>query len=91
MSADTPATTGYGEPIQKLFKLKDGEKIIAAISMDDRVLPPKATAIDEKHPENAPKVHGLAVTSDGYSLRFGFDGFREASTRSGRSPAKPSG
>ena len=33
---DIPATTGYGEPIQKLFKLKDGEKIVAAISMDDR-------------------------------------------------------
>src|SRR5690606_19505424 len=24
---DIPATTGYGEPIQKLFKLKDGERI----------------------------------------------------------------
>ena len=23
---DVPASTGYGEPIQKLFKLKDGEK-----------------------------------------------------------------
>src|SRR5688500_3136164 len=40
---DIPATTGYGEPIQKLFKLKDGEKIVAAVSMDDRVLPAKAT------------------------------------------------
>ena len=86
---DVPATTGYGEPIQKLFKLKDGEKIVGAISMDDRVLPPKATAIDDKHPDAAPKVHGLAVTSDGYSLRFGLDGFREASTRSGRRFARP--
>ena len=25
---DVPASTGYGEPIQKLFKLKDGEKIV---------------------------------------------------------------
>jgi DNA gyrase subunit A len=87
---DIPTTTGYGEPIQKLFKLKDGEKIVAAISMDDRVLPPKATAINEKNPEAAPKTHGLAVTSDGYSLRFGLDGFREASTRSGRRYARPS-
>jgi len=88
---DIPATTGYGEPIQKLFKLKDGEKIVSAISMDDRVLPPKATAIDEKNPDTAPKLHGLAVTSDGYSLRFGFDGFREVSTRSGRKYARPAG
>ncbi|MEZ4372171.1 MAG: DNA gyrase subunit A [Polyangiaceae bacterium] len=29
---DIPATTGYGEPIQKLFKLKDGEAIVSAMS-----------------------------------------------------------
>ncbi len=86
---DIPATTGHGEPIQKLFKLKDGEKIVAAISMDDRVLPPKSTAIDPKAPDAAPKLHGLAVTSDGYSLRFGLDGYREISTRSGRKFARP--
>src|SRR5215213_9741164 len=54
---DIPATTGYGEPIQKLFKLKDGERIVAAVSMDERVLPPKATAINEKKPDDAPKTH----------------------------------
>jgi DNA gyrase subunit A len=86
---DIPATTGYGEPIQKLFKLKDGEKIVAAISMDERVLPGKSTSIDPKTPEAAPKLHGLAVTSDGYSLRFGFDAFRDISTRSGRRFARP--
>lgn len=86
---DVPATTGYGEPIGKLFKTKDGEKIVAAISMDERVLPLKQTAIDEKKPENAPKLHGLAVTSDGYSLRFGLDPFREVSTKAGRRFARP--
>jgi DNA gyrase subunit A len=86
---DIPATTGYGEPIQKLFKLKDGEKIVGAVSLDERVLPPKSTAVDEKKPDVAPKLHGLAVTSDGYSLRFGLDTFREISTRSGRRFARP--
>jgi DNA gyrase subunit A len=86
---DIPATTGYGEPIQKLFKLKDGEKIIAAVSMDDRVLPPKATAINEKAPEVPPKLHGLAVTSDGFALRFGLDTYREVSTKAGRRYARP--
>ena len=33
---DVPASTGYGEPIQKQFKLKDGEKIVAALSLDPR-------------------------------------------------------
>ena len=88
---DIPATTGYGEPIQKLFKLKDGERIVAAVSMDDRVLPPKMTAVNEKKPDDAPKLHGLAVTSDGYSLRFGLDNFREVSTKAGRRYARPSG
>ena len=27
---DVPASTGYGEPIQKLFKFKDGERIVGA-------------------------------------------------------------
>jgi DNA gyrase subunit A len=87
---DVPATTGYGEPIQKLFKLKDGERIVAAMSLDERVLPAKLTAIDEKKPDIPPKLHAIAITSDGYALRFGVDGFREVSTRAGRRFARPS-
>src|ERR687891_491713 len=34
---DVPASTGYGEPVQKLFKLKDQEKVVAALSLDPRV------------------------------------------------------
>ena len=34
---DIPASTGYGEPIQRFFKLKDGERIVAALSLDPRV------------------------------------------------------
>jgi len=86
---DIPATTGYGEPIQKLFKLKDGEKIIRALSLDDRAIAPKLTAVSEKNPDAAPKVQGLAVTTDGYALRFGLDTFREVSTKSGRRYARP--
>ena len=26
---DVPASTGYGEPIQKLFKFGDGERVVA--------------------------------------------------------------
>ena len=33
---DVPASTGYGEPIQSLFKFKDGEKVVAALSLDPR-------------------------------------------------------
>jgi DNA gyrase subunit A len=84
---DVPASTGYGEPIQRLFKLKDGEKIIAALSLDPRAVgdikPPA------KGPDDPPAVHAVAVTSDGYSLRFGLDAFVEPSTRTGRRFARP--
>jgi len=36
----------------------------------------------------APPVHALAVTSDGYSLRFSFEPFIEPSTRAGRKFAR---
>src|ERR671913_1798338 len=36
--ADVPASTGYGEPIQRLFKLKDRERIVAALSLDARAV-----------------------------------------------------
>jgi DNA gyrase subunit A len=78
--ADVPASTGYGEPIQSLFKFKDGEKVIAGVSLDPRL----AGVITSKDPETPPPTHGLAATSDGYSLRFSFEPFAEPSTRAGR-------
>jgi DNA gyrase subunit A len=82
---DVPASTGYGEPVQKLFKLRDGERVIAAFSLDPRV------AGDIASPKEgvAPPVHALAVTSDGYSLRFSLESFVEPSTRAGRRFARP--
>lgn len=81
---DVPATTGYGEPIQKLFKLKDGEKIVAALSLDPRVI----GDVSEREGKR-PLTYGVAATSDGYSLSFGLAPFLETSTRAGRRYAKP--
>ena len=83
---DVPASTGYGEPIQKLFKLRDGERVVAAFSLDPRV----AGNIATKKEGVPPPVHAMAVTSDGYALRFSFEPFVEASTRAGRRFARPS-
>ena len=79
---DVPASTGYGEPVQKLFKLRDQERVIAALSLDPRVagdITPANAASGEPAP-----VHALAVTSDGYALRFSLETLIEPSTRSGR-------
>ena len=82
--ADVPASTGYGEPIQRFFKLKDGESIVAALSLDPRA----AGAITAKKEGAEPPVHAVAVTSDGYSLRFSLEPFVEPSTRAGRRYAR---
>jgi DNA gyrase subunit A len=77
---DMPASTGYGEPVQSLFKFKDGEKVVAAVSLDPRV----ASGIQAKKEGAVPPTHAVAVSSDGYSLRFSLEPFVEVSTRSGR-------
>jgi DNA gyrase subunit A len=99
---DVPASTGYGEPIQSLFKFKDGEKVVAAMSLDPRVVgdirtpdaeSPRSSrrssserALGPASPNQAaePPAHAVAVTSDGYSLRFSLEGLVEPSTRAGR-------
>jgi DNA gyrase subunit A len=81
---DLPASTGYGEPIQRFFKLKDGERLVAAQSLDPRV----AGDITPKKEGAEPPVHAVAVASDGYSLRFSLQPFIEPSTRAGRRYAK---
>ncbi|MBM3778788.1 MAG: DNA topoisomerase IV subunit A [Acidimicrobiia bacterium] len=90
---DVPASTGYGEPVQKLFKLKDGERVVAAMSLDPRVAG-AITAADGSGTPNegepvVPPVHAVAVTSDGYALRFSLEPFIEPSTRAGRKYARP--
>ena len=82
---DVPASTGYGEPVQRLFKLRDGERIVAAVSLDERVTPGTAA----RRAGAVPRTHALAVSSDGYALRFSLQPLAEPSTRAGRRFARP--
>ncbi len=77
---DVPASTGYGEPVQRLFKFKDGERVIAVMSLDPRVSP----GLQPRSEGDTPPRHALAATSDGYALRFSLAPFIEPSTRAGR-------
>jgi DNA gyrase subunit A len=92
---DVPASTGYGEPIQRLFKLKDGERVVAAMSLDARAIGDiraRESAPSKRNPDAAIEpaaVHAVAVTSDGYALRFGLEPLVEPSTRAGRRYARP--
>ncbi len=68
--ADVPPSTGYGDPVQKFFKFKDGERVVSALSLDSRV---------------APKAENLiAISRSGYGLRFALASHTELSTRTGR-------
>ncbi len=71
---DIAATTGYGDPAQKYFKFDDGERIVAAMSLDPRLAVPDTL---------------LAVSKNGYGLRFATAAHGEITTRAGRRYARP--
>jgi DNA gyrase subunit A len=71
---DVPASTGYGEPIQKIFNFRDGERVTGAMLVGAKALKPGTLAI--------------AISKQGYGLRFNLDAHRELSTRAGRRFAK---
>ncbi|AMY10334.1 DNA gyrase subunit A [Luteitalea pratensis] len=77
---DVPASTGYGEPVQRFFKFKDGERVVAVMSLDPRVSP----GLHPKAEGETPPRHALAASSDGYALRFSLAPYIEPSTRAGR-------
>ncbi len=83
---DVPHTTGYGSPVQTMFKMADGERIVAMIGMDPRFL--EVPPVEEDQDEPA-EPHCVAVTRGGYALRFSLRAHREPSTRNGRRFARP--
>jgi len=87
---DLPPSRGYGDPIQSFFKFRDGERAIASVSFDPRVLTGIGGEAEGEapakgaDPEKAPEKHGFALSSRGYGIRFPLYPFVEPSTRSGR-------
>src|SRR5690349_7848856 len=72
---DVPASTGYGEPVQKLFNFRDGERVVGAMPMTEAEIPKGALAV--------------AVSKGGFGMRVSLEPHRELSTRAGRRFAKP--
>jgi DNA gyrase subunit A len=77
--ADIPSSTGYGDPVQKLFKLADGEKMVAMLGFDARVL-----EVPEASGEEPEEPFAVAVTRGGLGLRFSLRPHGQPSTRAGR-------
>ncbi|MDH5700126.1 MAG: hypothetical protein OEZ41_09220, partial [Nitrospirota bacterium] len=88
-----PARSGFGDPVQKLFKFKDGERIIDGLSFDPRM---RTTGQSSLPPSKGPSLplfdsmptgtygEAVAMTSSGMGVRFELGTFQEPSTRLGR-------
>ena len=75
---DVPASTGYGEPVQKLLNFRDGERVVAGL------------VTSGNGPSAVPAgTLAIALTRKGFGFRFNLDPHRELSTRAGRRFAKP--
>ncbi len=77
---EVPASSGYGEPVAKFFRLGDQVRLINAVTTDERFTPPEAK------PKNGepPPPYLLVVTAQGQTLRMPLAPFRTASTKVGR-------
>jgi DNA gyrase subunit A len=78
-------STGHGDPVQKLFKLADGEKMIGMLGFDPRVLEVPAAPEEGGEPE---PPFAVAVTRHGLGFKFSLRPHRDPSTRAGRKFAR---
>ena len=77
---EVPASSGYGEPITKFFKLGDGVKVIGAVTTD-----PRFTPADQPTKGDTPGgPYMLVATRNGFVLRSPLSGYRPESTKAGR-------
>ncbi len=81
---DVPATTGYGDPLTKFFKLGDQVKVVGATTSDERFVPAETKGARG----DPPGPYVLAVTQQGMTLRTPLAPFRAASNKLGRRFAK---
>lgn len=88
-----PARSGFGDPAQKLFKFKDGERIIEGLSFDPRARSTDLSSLPPSKERSLPLFDGMpsgargeavAITSSGMGVRFELGAFQEPSTRLGR-------
>jgi DNA gyrase subunit A len=83
---DLPSGSGFGEPVQSLFKFGDGERPIAAMNFTT-VMAGTPPAEGEKQPELAlgpREVTALTVSAHGVGFSFDLGQFNSVTTRAGK-------
>lgn len=83
-----PATAGYGEPVQKHFALRDNERIVRMLSLDERLPAGMGARGKRAKKDDEMPTHALAVTRGGYAFRFRLEAYLEPSNRNGRKFAR---
>ncbi len=78
---EIPASSGYGEPIAKFFKLDDQVKLIGAATTDNRFVPETIKPASKDDPLGP---YLLVITKDGLSLRTPLEPYRAESNKLGR-------
>ena len=90
--SEIPSTTGYGDPVQKLFSFDDGEHVVGVMSFDERVLPDPVPSepseqgelFDPEDPDAPDHPYVVAISKGGQATRFTLDGYVEPSISTGR-------
>ncbi len=95
---ELPSTTGYGDPVQKLFDFSDRERVVGVVSFDPRVLP-RAVPDPDLEPElfkrngevrqDKARPYLVALSRDGMAVRLTIEGYTDPSTKNGRLFMRP--
>ena len=88
---DLPSGSGFGEPVQHLFKFGDGERPIMAMNLATVLAGGPAAAEEEKARGRQPElalsggtVVALSVSAKGIGFRFDLSPFNSVTTRAGK-------
>ena len=84
---DLPAGSGFGEPVQHLFKFGDGERPVTAMNLATVFAGPPAEEGKEKQSELAlapREVTVLTVSAHGVGFKFDLGQFNSVTTRAGK-------
>ena len=88
---DLPSGSGFGEPVQHLFKFGDGERPIMAMNLATVLAGGPAAAEEEKARGRQPElalsggtVIALSVSAKGIGFKFDLSPFNSVTTRAGK-------
>ncbi len=88
---DVPATTGYGDPLQRIFRFTDGERVVGVVSHDARHRQHLQEALPMATGDDPPPPYGIALTEQGKVLRFALAAHEDVSNSNGRKYARLKG